>query len=169
MPSTADILQMTRIGKFGKTHGVNGEINLELELDVDFDQCNFILTVIDGLVVPLEIDSIRPRRDSDALVSFCRTNDKVLRSLVNQDAFVDDEYIIESENDEHSPAFYVGYTLIDTQGKTLGTVDDYDDTTANILFSVDNHLIPVAALQIHKLIPETKTIICTLPQGLLEL
>lgn len=160
---------MTKIGKFGKTHGVNGEINLLLELDVDFEKCDFILASVDGLMVPFEIDSIRPKGDSGALVSFCRMTDGDLRALVNQDAFVDDEYVMEAEDDEHSPAFYVGYTLVDTQGKKFGEVDDYDDSTANILFSVNGHLVPAAALEVHKFIPESKTIVCSLPEGILEI
>ncbi|MCQ2344517.1 MAG: hypothetical protein MJ002_06310 [Paludibacteraceae bacterium] len=160
---------MTRIGKFGKTHGVNGEINLLLDIDVDFDECNFILSSVDGLFVPFEIDSVRYRGDYVVLVSFCRMNDKDLHSLVNQDAFVDDCYVIESDEDELSPAFYVGYTLVDSQGKKLGVVDDYDDSTANILFSVDGHLVPTAALEVHNLITESKTIVCSIPEGLLDL
>ena len=160
---------MTRIGKFGKTHGVNGEINLALELDVDFESSNFILAEVDGVIVPFEIDTLRPRGESAALVSFCRMETDELQKLVNEDAFVDDEYIIEDEDAEHSPAFYVGYTLIDKNGKTLGTIDDYDDSTPNILFSVNDHLVPAAAMEIHDIDTSAKTLTVTLPDGLLDL
>ena len=159
---------MIRIGKFGKTHGVNGEINLALEMEVDFEQCDFILAKVDGLMVPFEIETLRPRGDAAALVSFCRMTQELLQSMVNKEAYVDEQYIMEEE-DEHSAAYYVGYTLMDEDGRRMGVIDDYDDQTVNVLFSVEGRLVPVGAMEVLEVDGSSKIIRCRLPEGILEI
>ncbi|MCQ2329270.1 MAG: hypothetical protein MJZ93_01770 [Paludibacteraceae bacterium] len=159
---------MTRIGKFNKTHGVNGEINLMVEVPFDYEECKFILAEIDGLMVPFEIASVRTRGRNGLLVSFERMTQKILERLVNKDAHVDDEYVEEVETDEFNPAYYVGYKLIDkVDGREIGTIRDYDDSTENILFDVDGNLVPAGAIEVEGQDAEKKTMIVRLPEGLI--
>lgn len=159
---------MTRIGKFNKTHGVNGEINLTVEVPFDYEACKFILVEIDGLTVPFEIASVRTRGENGLLVSFERMTQEILGRLVNKSANVDDEYVEEEEADEFNPAYYVGYRMIDEKdGHEIGTIRDYDDSTENILFDVDGNLVPAGAIEVERLNANEKTIIVRLPEGLL--
>ncbi len=160
---------MTKVGKFYKPHGFNGEINLALEVGFDIEECHFIFAEIDGLMVPFEIETVRERGNDGLLVSFQRMNAKMLQQLINKEAFVDDEYVLEEDLDETSPAFYVGFELVDEKGATLGTVDDYDDSTPNVLFDVSGHLVPAGALEVIDLDAEKKKIVCRLPEGILDL
>lgn len=159
---------MTRIGKFNKTHGVNGEINLMVEVSFDYEECKFILAEIDGLMVPFEIASVRTKGENGLLVSFERMTQKMLCRLVNKDAHVDDEFVAEEEADEFNPAYYVGYKLINKMdGREIGTIRDYDDSTENILFDVDGNLVPAGAIEVEGQDTEKKTMIVRLPEGLI--
>lgn len=162
---------MTRIGVFNKTHGHDGEINLTVELPFDYENCRFIFADIDGLPVPFEIESVRERNDDTLLVSFQRMDTVALQMLVKHDAYVDDEYI-EHEGDEMNAAYYVGHKLENSNGEFIGTITDYDDSTENILFSIEDikgneHFIPAAAIEIIEV--SEKMIRCNLPEGLMEL
>ena len=51
--------ELTEIGRFGKPHGIQGEINATVDDDVDVDAINRIVVNIDGIYVPFFIRSIR--------------------------------------------------------------------------------------------------------------
>ncbi len=162
---------MTRIGIFNKTHGNNGEINLNVEVSFDYERCRFIFVNIDGLAVPFEVESVRERNDYTLLVSFQRMDKEALQRLVKQDAFVDDEYI-DYEGDDMNAAYYVGHELRNSNGEFIGKITDYDDSTENILFSIkdsdgNEHFAPAAAIEIIEV--SEKVIKCNLPDGLMEL
>lgn len=162
---------MTRIGYFNKTHGHNGEINLAVEVQFDYEECQFIFVNIDGLPVPFEIDSVRERNDNTLLVAFQRMDNDRLQTLVKQDAFVDDKFIINDE-DGMNAAYYIGHILTTEKGEFIGKITDYDDSTENILFSIqDNdgnvHYVPAAAIEIIDI--SNKCIKCHLPDGLMDL
>lgn len=162
---------MTRIGVFNKTHGHNGEINLTVEVPFDYEECKFIFAKMDGLPVPFEIESVRERNNDTLLVSFQRMETEQLQALVKQDAYVDDEYI-EHEGEEMNAAYYIGHKLEDEKGKYIGTITEYDDSTENILFSIEDadgkeHFIPAAAIEIKEI--SDKIIKCELPDGLMDL
>ena len=44
--------EIAPIGIFGKTHGIKGEINLELNIDFDLENTPYIIVDIDGIFVP---------------------------------------------------------------------------------------------------------------------
>lgn len=162
---------MTRIGVFNKTHGHDGEINLTVEVPFDYDECSFIFAKVDGLLVPFEIESVRERNDNTLLVSFQRMDTSRLQMLVKQDAYVDDRFIC-NDSDEMNAAFYVGHRLEDEKGGFIGTITDYDDSTENILFSIEDadgkdHFVPAAAIEILEV--SDKVIKCNLPDGLMDL
>lgn len=162
---------MTRIGIFNKTHGHDGEINLTVEVPFNYEECKFIFAKVDGLAVPFEVESIRERNEDTLLVSFQRMEAKKLQMLVKQDAYVDDLYI-EHDEEEMNAAYYVGHKIENENGEFIGIITDYDDSTANILFRIEDndgndHFIPAAAIDIIEL--SEKSIKCKLPDGLMEL
>ena len=68
-------------------------------------------------------------------------------------------------------AAIIGYCLVnDADGKEIGTIATIDDTTANVLFELeDGKLIPVAEEFIKTIDSDKREIRVTLPEGLLEL
>ncbi len=47
--------RLTPIGRLGKPHGINGEINAYLDVDIDIDSLKRIILMIDGIYVPFFI------------------------------------------------------------------------------------------------------------------
>ena len=51
--------ELVEIGKFGKPHGIHGEINVYLDDDVITDRIEKFIVNIDGIYVQFFIESIR--------------------------------------------------------------------------------------------------------------
>jgi ribosomal 30S subunit maturation factor RimM len=66
--------------------------------------------------------------------------------------------------------YYVGFTMLSADKKPIGQIVEIDDSTANILFVLDNDiLIPVGAVEVIDLDPEKHTMTVELAEGLMEI
>jgi len=182
--------ELSKIGYFGKPHGVVGEISLLTDFElagISGDPC--IVCDIDGIWTPFFIRSCRQKNASTLLVSFdnmdSEDNVKFFSRktvYVFTDRIKPDDPLFDRDEDEMNllqtnkntrsrSDNLVGYTLIDDRRGTIGTVIEVDDRTLNVLLTVDYKgseiLIPLAfatSIQ-HK----QKTMNFTLPDGFLEL
>ena len=161
--------EISPIGIFGKTHGIKGEINLELNIDFDLENTPYIIVDIDGIFVPFFIEDYRYKSDTMALVLFEDINtEEQVRPFFGKKAYVKKEALGDSENDEMSINYYVGFTMLTADKKVIGQIVEIDDSTANVLFVLDNdELVPVGAVEVIDLDPETHTMVVELPEGLI--
>ena len=60
-----------KIGRIGKPHGVSGEVTLRFSDDV-FDRvdADYVVLLVDGILVPFFIEEYRFRSDEVALMKF---------------------------------------------------------------------------------------------------
>lgn len=75
--------EVFRIGKIGKPHGVKGEVSLMFEDDV-FDRvdADYLVLLVDGILVPFFFEEYRFKSDETALVKFATLTPKSrLRNL----------------------------------------------------------------------------------------
>lgn len=167
--------EVYKIGKIGKAHGVKGEVTLRFTDDV-FDRVDaeYLILNVDGILVPFFMDEYRFRSDETALVKFCDI-DTVERAseLTGCDVFfprslapVDDEEMTWSQ--------IVGYTLIDVDDdgkeKEVGRIDDVDDSTDNVLLTLDGgQLVPAAYDLIADIDHDSRKLYMNLPDGILDL
>ena len=167
--------EVYKIGKIGKAHGVKGEVTLRFTDDV-FDRVDaeYLILTVDGILVPFFMDEYRFRSDETALVKFCDI-DTVERAseLTGCDVFfprslapVDDEEMTWSQ--------IVGYTLIDVDDdgkeKEVGRIDDVDDSTDNVLLTLDGgQLVPAAYDLIADIDHDSRKLYMNLPDGILDL
>ena len=162
--------EIAPIGIFGKTHGIKGEINLELNVDFDLENTPYIIVDIDGIFVPFFIAEYRYKTDTAALVLFediC-TEEKI-RPFFGKKAYVQKEILTSDNEDEMSINYYVGFTMLTPQSTIIGQIVEIDDSTANVLFVLDNDsLIPVGAVEVLDIDPDNHIMIVELPEGLLE-
>ena len=163
--------EIAPIGVFGKTHGIKGEINLELNIDFDLEDTPYIIVDIDGIFVPFFIEDYRYKSDSVALVLFEDINtEERIRPFFGKKAYVKKEALGEDENDEMSINYYVGFTMLTPQRVVIGQIVEIDDSTANVLFVLDNDtLVPVGAVEVLDLDTDKHTMIVEVPEGLLEI
>ena len=161
--------EIAPIGIFGKTHGIKGEINLELNIDFDLENTPYIIVDIDGIFVPFFIEDYRYKSDTMALVLFEDINtEEQVRPFFGKKAYVKKEALVDGENDEMSINYYVGFTMLTADKKVIGQIVEIDDSTANVLFVLDNdELVPVGAIEVIDLDPETHTMVVELPEGLI--
>ena len=163
--------EIAPIGIFGKTHGIKGEINLELNVDFDLENTPYIIVDIDGIFVPFFIAEYRYKTDTSALVLFediC--TEETIRPFFGKKAYVQKEVLTSDNEDEMSTNYYVGFTMLTPQRTIIGQIVEIDDSTANVLFVLDNDsLIPVGAVEVLDIDPDNHIMIVELPEGLLEI
>lgn len=167
---------VTEIGNFGKTHGVDGEINLVLDpgMDVDPEALRCIIVDIDGILVPFFFSSVR-RRGAQGYIVKIDGYDKQedVAFMQGKDVMaLKDELPWDEDDDEEG--FYandiIGFKALDTDGRLLGEVTDVDDSTANVLFVITKpdgttFYVPVAEDFIDEIDADNKSITFSLPQG----
>ena len=161
-----------RIGKLGKTHGVKGEISFLFDDDV-FDRvdADYLVLMIDGILVPFFIEEYRFRSDSNAIIQFedIDTQERA-RELTGCDVYFP-RALADCDDDSISWASLVGFDLVESNGgKTIGRIASVDDTTINILFELeDGTLIPASEELITDVDKDNKSITINIPEGLLDL
>jgi 16S rRNA processing protein RimM len=164
--------EVYKIGRLGKTHGVKGEISFMFDDDV-FDRvdADYLVLDIDGILVPFFMEEYRFRSDSTAIVKFedINTQDRA-RELTNCDVYFP-RALTDDDEASHSLALLVGFDIVDAQTKkTVGTIAAIDDSTANILFELENGtLIPASEDLITHIDQKKKQITIALPEGILDL
>ena len=164
-----------RIGRLGKPHGVRGELSFQFEDDI-FDRvdADYLILDIDGILVPFFMEEYRFKGNETALVKFCDVDTQdAARELTGCDVY----YPRQAEGDGDGLLSWhalTGMTLVDaTSGAAVGTIDEVDDTTVNLLFSVrlaegDTVYVPAHEDLITDIDTAARTVTMTIPEGLLD-
>lgn len=163
--------EVYRIGRIGKTHGVKGELSFLFDDDV-FDRvdCDYLVLDVDGILVPFFIEEYRFKSDSNAIVKFCDVDTQPRAAeLTGCDVYFPRALV--DEDDEPSLSMLVGFNIVEANsGKTIGRIDAIDESTANLLFELeDGRLIPANDDLIHNIDTKKRTLWMDIPDGLLEL
>ena len=164
--------EVYKIGKFGKSHGVRGEVSFLFDDDI-FDRvdADYLILDIDGILVPFFIEEYRFRSDTTALMKFegIDTQERA-RELTGCDVYFP-RNLAASDDDSISWSAIVGFDIIDAStNKSVGRIVSIDDSTLNILFCLeDGHLIPASEDLITQIDQQARTITMHLPTGLLDL
>lgn len=163
-----------RIGVIGKPHGVDGELTFSFDDDV-FDRvdADYLFIDTDNILVPFFIDEYRFTGDSTALIRFdgIETADAA-RELTGCKVFF--PYSLSDGGAPTSLQGLTGYAVEDTDGHTVGTITGIDDTTANVLLTVDTPdgrelLLPAGGDLVREVDAEARKIVMHVPEGLSDL
>ncbi len=170
--------QLTKIGFIGKTHGIMGELNARLTIDLEelilkkeLTQIFFFLE-IDALPVPFLLKSFRQKGDNLYLIQFEDYNKKELaEKLTNLPILLDTQLI--PEDSHFSPQHFINFSLLNDKEEPIGNVVDIDDSTLNLLFFVELQnkeivAIPIADELIQYIDVEQNIISVIIPEGLIE-
>lgn len=162
-----------KIGRIGKPHGIKGELTMMVEDDV-FDRVEgeYLILLIDGILVPFFIEDYRFRSEQSALVKFCDIDTQERASeLTGCDVFFPRSLSDSDDTDTLTWQEAIGYQVADdNSSKTLGTISYIDTSTANTLIELDNGMLIPAAYEIIKDInTEQRLITMSLPEGLMEI
>ena len=164
--------EVYRIGRLGKAHGVKGEVSFQFDDDI-FDRmdCDYLVLDVDGILVPFFIEEYRFRSDTVALVKFedIDTQQRAA-ALTGCDVYFPRALAAEDEA-PLSLAMLVGFDLVEAnEGRSVGRIAAIDDTTANLLFELeDGRLIPANDELVDEIDQKGRSITMRLPEGLLDL
>ena len=163
------------IGRITKAHGLKGEVVFNFEDDIfDRVECPYLICEVEGILVPFFMEEYRFKTDSSALMKF-EDIDSVEQAqrLLGSEVYFENKYIEEGDADEVSLNYFIGFTIKDTDGATIGTITGIDDQTENWLFHVEtvnaDVLIPAHEDFIIEINHKDKIIEMDLPEGLLDL
>lgn len=163
-----------RIGQLTKPHGIKGEVAFSFTDDIfdRTDECDYLLCMMDGILVPFFMEEYRFKSDTVALVKFegVETAEQA-RRFTNIEVYYPTKYA--EESDELSWSYFVGFTIEDEQLGKLGEVEEVDESTINTLFVVrrpngDELLIPAQEAFITDMDHKLRTITMNLPEGMVE-
>ena len=132
----------------------------------------YLILLIDGILVPFFIEDYRFRSEQSALVKFCDIDTQERASeLTGCDVFFPRSLSDSDDTDTLTWQEAIGYQVADdNSGKTLGTISYIDTSTANTLIELDNGMLIPAAYEIIKDInTEQRLITMSLPEGLMEI
>lgn len=163
--------EVYKIGRIGKPHGISGEVTLRFSDDV-FDRvdADYLVLMVDGILVPFFIEEYRFRSDEVALVKFEDIDTKDRASeLTGCDVFFP-RHLADAGDDVLTWSQIVGYDIVDvSSGKTIGRIEAVDETTINTLLELsDGTLIPTADEFIEDIDHEERKLMMRLPEGLVN-
>ena len=163
------------IGKFTRTHGVQGEMAMAFTDDVfDRTDCPYLVCSMDGILVPFFIEEYRFKSDNVVLIKFERIDTNEAASIfTNKEVYFPKSYAEEAEDGEYSWQYFIGFNTEDTTYGHLGELVDVDESTVNTLFVVERSngeeiLIPAQETFIEDIDHEARLIKFKLPEGLLD-
>lgn len=163
--------EVYKIGRIGKPHGISGEVTLRFSDDV-FDRvdADYLVLMVDGILVPFFIEEYRFRSDEVALVKFEDIDTKDRASeLTGCDVFFP-RHLADAGDDVLTWSQIVGYDIVDVlSDKTIGRIVAVDETTINTLLELsDGTLIPAADEFIEDIDHEERKLMMRLPEGLVN-
>lgn len=169
---------ITPIGEFVKTHGIDGELSLTLDPGLTPDDLPCMILDMDGIYVPFFVTASRTRGSQSWLVTLEGiTSDIEAASMVGKTVYALRDRVEDDDTDDDG--FYledmVGYTLFDVGNENpVGKIADVDLSTDNALFIVetDHHhrlMIPAAVDLMVAADHDLHTLTMNLPTGLADL
>lgn len=166
--------EVFKIGVINKPHGVKGEVPFSFTDDI-FDRvedCDYLILMMDGILVPFFWEEYRFKSDNVALVKFegIDTAERA-KMFTNVEVYFPKKYM--DEQDEiTSWNFFVGFQVNDVRHGALGEIVDVDDATMNVLFVIEKEggelLLPAHEEFILDLDKKNRVLTVEIPEGLLD-
>ena len=163
-----------RIGQLTKPHGIKGEVAFSFTDDIfdRTDECDYLVCLMDGIMVPFFMEEYHFKSDTVALVKFEGVDTaEQARRFTNIEVYYPTRYA--EESDELSWSYFVGFRIEDEHLGLLGEVEEIDETTINTLFVIrrpdgEELLIPAQEAFITDMDHKQRIIRMDLPEGMVE-
>jgi 16S rRNA processing protein RimM len=168
--------QCQHIGRFIKTHGVNGELLLksDIELPDAFFETELIFINIDDGLVPFFIseNGIREKNFESFIIKLDDIQKESLaHELIGCDVYLSER--LHNMDDELDYFSFIGFTITDLKYGEIGIIDEIIEYPGHSLFQVMKDkkeiLIPITEDFITNIDVENKRIEIETPEGLFDL
>lgn len=161
-------MNFTEIGYFSKTHGLKGELQLNITRDFDIENCNAVIIKLNSGDSPQFISEFRENKNGFIILLEEIDSVEKAKSFVGKKVSVKEEFILE---DEENPL--IGYKLVDEKFGEVGVITEVDDESSNPVFSVDHRgrqvILPYNDDFVMGIDDATKTVNYRAPEGLIEM
>jgi len=165
------------VGLIVGAHGLRGELKIELHTDYEqrFAVGNSIL--LGEKLIEVKILTSRPHKAFQLIRIAGVDSRSDAEGMRGQWLFIPDDEAISLENDEYWIHDIVGITVVDTQGRVLGTVRNILETGANDVYIIDANeelkigreiLLPAISEVVQEIDTDNRTLTVELIPGLLE-
>lgn len=167
--------EVFKIGVFNKPHGVKGELSFTFTDDI-FDRVDgeYLICLLDGILVPFFIEEYRFRSETSALVKLENVDTaEQARKFTNVEVYFPLKFVEEDDSDDIPTwGYFVGFQVKDIHHGDLGEIVAVDDSTMNVLFSIERPdgeeiLLPAHEEFIVKLEKKKRRLMVEVPEGLL--
>lgn len=168
---------ITPIGDIYKPHGIRGELSATFDEGLDPRDLRCIVLDIDGIYVPFFIGSARQRGADSWLIKVDGIDDeRAAMRLARHEIFAMADEVSDDDDDADGVHLYdlIGYDLTDADGTPVGRITGIDDSTANVLLTVETAdgrsiFVPFADELLTALDTAAHTAALDLPDGLINL
>lgn len=131
-------LKYLRIGRISTTHGLDGKLKIHPTITdlSDILKLERVYLLNKGEYVSLELEGVS-RLKSEILIKIKGFDDvETARKYIGKEVFVDRSDLSELKEDEYYIADLYGLSVVDCDGRILGTINDVIETGANDVYSV---------------------------------
>ncbi|MDR2562682.1 MAG: hypothetical protein LBC98_01925 [Prevotellaceae bacterium] len=165
----------TGVGEVLKTFGAKGELIIRFDAiapeSLDLKEPVFI--VIDGLPVPFYFKTFEPFAGKVKVIFENMESEQLASELVGKRLHADNSIAEKPETEVSGFAALISFAVRDEKLGEIGIITDFFDYPKNPCFEVckdeKQFLIPINEELIVGINDEDKTLITTLPEGLLEI
>jgi len=166
------------IGKVGKTHGLQGEVEVLFTDDVfDRGYAEYLVLSMDGIFVPYFWEEYRFKNDEIAIFKFQDIDSAAAaRHLVGHEVYYPFAFVPTDEDAARLRSFkaFTGFTVADERGHLLGSIAAVDDSSANVLLTLltpdgRETLVPLHKDLVTSCDIAKRSLCLRLPKGLLNL
>jgi 16S rRNA processing protein RimM len=175
-------LNLKQIGSFVKTHGVHGQLTLNLSENISFDSIDegliekeAVFVELDGIPVPFFIseNGIRNLNQRTIILKLDDIDDRKANSFIGSNVFIENSKLPNfSDNDFENIDDWIGYSIYDSNLERIGELSEFIKMKGNPLLKLDVNgkelLIPLASDFITKIDHDKEEIHVQLPDGYLD-
>ncbi len=164
--------EVFKIGQLGKPHGVKGEVSFSFTTDVwDRVDADYLVLMIDGILVPFFLEEYRFRGEHSALLKF-EGKDSIedIQDIVGAEVYFPYSLTPDDDDSDYTWGYFEGFRVVDDKAGDLGVIARVDESTVNVLFELESGmLIPAVESFISDIDHEGRVIHMHLPDGLMDL
>lgn len=163
------------VGRFIKTHGFKGELNIKLDVDYpeEYSEMESTFVEINKELVPFFFESFRLKQNGIATVKVEGvTSDVDAQKLVRKNLYLPLDLLPQLTGNKFYYHEIKGFKALDTEAGIIGTIEGVLDGNAQDIFQINNGkkeiLIPIVDEFIISVDREKKEILINAPEGLIE-
>ena len=166
------------IGTITKARGIKGEVEMRFTDDAfDRGDAEYLVIETDGILVPFFWEEYRFKNQETAILKFEDVDTEArAKTLAGRRVFYPLACLPEDDEQEELRSWkaLTGFKVTDPDGGPLGTIEQVDDSTANILLTLSTPtgreiLLPLHEDFVTHLAIKERTIALALPAGLADL